>query len=100
MAKIRLNPALQEIHGMLAGIVYRMRYGKQTASKAPDMSKVKWSPAQVEHRRRFRLAVAYAHTAMAKPDVRAVYEQEARRKDKRPFDLAVSDYFRGRDLVR
>jgi len=99
MAIVILNPAVQQIHGKLAGFVYRVRYGKQTASKPPDTSKVQWSPAQVEHRQRFRLAVAYAQAAMAEPNVRAVYEEEAKQKDKRPFDLAVSDYFKGKNLL-
>jgi len=98
VAKVELNPALRQIRGQLDGFVYRVRYGKQTISKPPDMSRVKWSPAQVEHRNRFRRAVAYARAAMAEPKVRAVYEQEAMQQGKRPFDLAVSDYFKGRDL--
>jgi hypothetical protein len=100
MAIVELNPALRQIRGQLAGFVYRVRYGKQTISKPPDMSRVKWSPAQVEHRKRFRRAVAYARAAMAEPRVCAVYEKEAAQKGKRPFDLAVSDYFKGRNLMR
>jgi hypothetical protein len=99
MAIVELNPALRQIRGQLAGFVYRIRYGKQTISKPPDMSRVKWSAAQVEHRNRFRRAVAYARAAIAEPRVRAMYEQEALQKGKRPFDLAVSDYFKGRDLL-
>jgi hypothetical protein len=100
MAKVKLNPALQHIRGRLAGFVYRIRYGEQTISKAPDMSKVKWSQAQEEHRRRFRRAVAYAHAAMADERVYALYVDEAAKKGKRPFDLAVSDYFKGRDRLK
>ena len=99
MAKVKLNPTLQEVRGRLAGFVYRMRYGKQTISKSPDMSKVKWSAAQVEHRKRFKLAVAYAHLAMVDEKVRLQYMAEAVEKGKRPFDLAVSDYFKGRNLL-
>ncbi|HLO28688.1 MAG TPA: hypothetical protein VK249_06120 [Anaerolineales bacterium] len=99
MTKVKLNPALVEIRGMMAGIVYRIRYGKQTMSKPPNMKKVKWSKAQREHRRRFRLAVSYAHRAMADARVSAIYRREAKQKDKRPFDLAVSDYFKGRNLL-
>ena len=50
MAKVKLNPALQQVRGQLAGFVYRVRYGEQTISKLPDMSKVdgarrRWSIA-------------------------------------------------------
>ena len=53
----------------------------------------------MEHRRRFRLAVAYAHAALADERVHALYVEAAKKKDKRPFDLAVSDYFKGRNLL-
>ena len=99
MAKVQLNPALEQIRGQLAGFVYRVRYGKQTISKMPDMSKVKWSPAQKEQRRRLKWAVAYAHAAMDDKKVHAIYVEEAEQKGKRPFDLAVSDYFKGRNLL-
>jgi len=36
---------------------------------------------------------------MAEPKVRRKYEKEAAKKNKRPFDLAVSDYFKGRNLL-
>ena len=65
------------------------------------MSQVKWSEAQKEHRRRFKQAVAYAHAALADPQVRLVYERMAAEKknNRRPFDMAVSDYFQGNDLL-
>jgi len=99
MAKVKLNPALRQVRGQLAGFVYRVRYGEQTISKPPDMSKVVWSAAQVEHRQRFMRAVVYAQAALADEKVRALYAAEAAQKGKRPFDLAVSDYFKGRDLL-
>jgi hypothetical protein len=99
MAKVKLNPAFEQIQGDLAGFVYRVRYGGQTISKSPDMSTVQWSEAQVAHRQRFRRAVAYARAALADPQARARYQEEAVQKGKRPFDLAVSDYFKGRDLL-
>lgn len=36
---------------------------------------------------------------MAEPKVRERYEKEAARKGKRPYDLAVSDYLKGRNLL-
>ncbi|HLO17896.1 MAG TPA: hypothetical protein VK206_23910, partial [Anaerolineales bacterium] len=76
--------------------------GKLSLVRSPDMSRVKWSAAQKEHRLRFKEAVAYARAAIADPEVRLVYEQMAaeKKQNKRPFDMAVSDYFRGNDLFR
>jgi hypothetical protein len=63
------------------------------------MSRVKWSRAQKEHRQRFKQAVAYARTALSRPEVRVIYERMAAENHKRPFDMAVSDYFKGNDLL-
>jgi len=100
MAKITLQPGLARIRGKLGNLVFRLSHsGEVTVTKAPDMSRVKWSKAQKEHRQRFKQAVAYARAAMARPDVRKIYENMAATNHKRPFDLAVSDYFKGNDLL-
>ena len=100
MAKIKLSPMLQEVRGRLGDYVFRRTHtGEVILSKVPDMSKVKWSKAQKAHRQRFKKAVAYARAAMAEPKVRAVYEKMAAKNNKRPFDMAVSDYFKGNDLL-
>jgi hypothetical protein len=101
MAKVTLSPLVKDIRGKLGDAVFRRTHtGKVILSKVPDMSKVKWSKAQKAHRKRFKAAVAYAKAAMAEPKVRAKYEKKAARQNKRPFDLAVSDYFKGTDLLR
>ena len=100
MAKITLSPMFQEIRGRLGDYVFRRTHtGEVILSKVPDMSRVKWSKAQKAHRQRFKKAVAYAKAAMAEPKVRAVYDKMAAKKGKRPFDMAVSDYFKGNDLL-
>ena len=43
--------------------------------------------------------MAYVGVAMAEPKVRAVYEKMAAKKHKRQFDIAVSDYFKGKNLL-
>ena len=100
MAKITLSPMFQEIRGRLGDYVFRRTHtGEVILSKVPDMSMVKWSKAQKAHRQRFKKAVAYAKAAMAEPKVRVVYEKMAAKMNKRPFDMAVSDYFKGNDLL-
>jgi len=100
MAKIKLNPIIDKAHGSIGNYTFRHMYGRQTLIKKPDVSQVEWSDAQQAHRLRFKLAVAHAKAAMADPQVRARYEGEAAAKGKRPFDLAVSDCYHGRDLVK
>jgi len=97
MAKITLSPLLNDIRGQAGDYVFRrLPTGDVIMSKKPDMSKVKWSKAQKEQRRRFKEAVAYAKGAMAEPKVRAKYQKRAAKENKRPYDLAISDYFKGR----
>src|SRR4026208_608426 len=107
MSKIILNPAIEQASGKIGNMVFRRAHtGEMTLIKAADMSHVKWSKAQKANRKRFKQAVAYAKAAMAapkparaEPNVRARYEKEAASKNKRPHDLAVSDYFKGRNLL-
>lgn len=100
MAKIILNPLIKEMRGKLGDVVFRVSpTGKQTIMKAPDMSKLKWSKAQKEHRKRFKKAVAYAQASMADPKVSKVYEKMGAKQNKRPFAMAVSDYFKGNDRL-
>lgn len=69
--------------------------------KSPDMSGVKWSPAQKAHRPKFKQAVIYVKAAMEDPNIRPVYERMAAKmkQNNRPFDMAVSDYMGGNDLL-
>jgi hypothetical protein len=68
---------------------------------SPDMSDVKWSPAQVAHRERMAEASAYAKAAVADPEIRSFYVQMSmeRKGNKRPYDMAVSHYMDGNNLL-
>ena len=100
MAKVTLNPILDDIRGKIGDYVLRRApSGKLILSKSPDMSRVKWSKTQKENRQRFKQAVAYAKGAMAEPDVRASYEKRATEEGKRPYDVAVSDYLKRKNLL-
>jgi hypothetical protein len=60
---------------------------------------LEWNEAQWAHRKRFSLASDYAKAALAEPTVREAYQKRAKRLHKRPRDLAISDYFKGKDLL-
>ena len=101
MAKVTLDPIIKEMHGKTGNLVFRRsRKGDIYAIKRADMSKVKWSKAQQEHRQRFKKATAYAKAAMAQPKVRAQYEKLAAKQNRSPFFVAVSDYFKGNNLLK
>lgn len=96
MPKVRLNPLIEEIHGTMYDVVFKLSAkGNMIITKRPDMSNVKWSRAQQVQRQHFKEAVAYAKAALADPKVRARYERKAKKQGKRAWDVAVSDYFQG-----
>jgi hypothetical protein len=101
MPKVKLHPIFAEIHGTLFEdmVFKRSPQGEIIVTKKPDMSRVRWSKAQKENRQRFKQASAYARAALADPQVRAEYERRAKRLKKRPRNLAISDYFQGKDLL-
>jgi hypothetical protein len=99
MAKVKFSAGITEIYGRLGDYVFRRSpTGKVFISKSPDMSHVQWSEAQQAHRQRFKQAVDFAKAAMADPVTGPLYREAARQQNKRPYDLAISDFFKDQDL--
>lgn len=104
MAKVRFHPLVEWFTGKMGKLVFRRSHnGKVSVYQAPYMDKVKWSPAQDDHRRRMGEAARYASAAVADPDIRPIYVQMAIENNMnpgRPFDMAVKDYYHtGNDLL-
>ena len=101
--KILLHPMFMWIRGRMGKIVYRLAHnGEVSAYPAPDMTKVVWSPAQKAQRQKMARATAYAKLAIRDPELRQFYVEMAKqrkRNERRPFDMAVSDYCQGNDLL-
>src|SRR5829696_1040985 len=101
--RVRLHPMFQWIRGKMGKIVYRLSHnGEVSAYPAPDMTKVVWSPAQRAQRLKMKRATAYAQLAIREPEIRQYYVEMAKQRKKnprRPFDMAVSDYSQGNDLL-
>ena len=102
MPKVKLHPMYAEILGEIYEnhVIKLSPQGELIIAKRPDMSKVRWSKAQKAHRKRFKLAAAYAKEALAEPKVRRTYERRAKKLGKTPWGLAVSDYFKGENLLK
>ena len=101
MAKAILNETIDSYRGKIGKIVFRMTpSGTLSAGKVPDMSNVVWSEAQKAHRQRFGQAVIEAKAALLDPKVKAKYQKAAKKKGKRAFDLAVSDFYHGKNLAK
>lgn len=102
MARAELHPLLKALKGKIDGLVFRLSHnGKISAYPSPDMSRVRWSPAQHEQRARMAEASAYAKEATDDPQLHAYYTQISieRKGNKRPYDMAVSDYLKGINLL-
>ena len=93
MARVKLNPIIEELRGQVGELVFK-RYGDRVVvSKKPDMSKVKPSAAQLAHRERFRQATVYGRVALADPATRALYEAAAKSRGKPVVSVAIGDFF-------
>ena len=68
--------------------------GGTSIIKKADMSKVEWSPAQVAQRQRMKEAIAYAQAVLADPERKKAYAKRAKRKKRRAYDEALSEYLR------
>ena len=93
MAKVKLNPILEQIRGQVGDLVFK-RYGDEVViTRKPDMSNIVPSPAQLAHRERFRQATVYGKLVLADPDAKAFYEQAADAKGTPVLALTVADFF-------
>ena len=100
MPKVRFQPSIEDIQGTLYDVVFkRSPQGKPIVTKRPDMTHVKWSEAQTNQRSRFRLANEYAQAAMADPQAHAIYVERAAQENRKPYRVAFSDYFEGKNLL-
>lgn len=93
MAKVKLNPILEQISGQVGDLVFR-RYGDETViGQKPDMSGVDATPAQLAVRERFKEAALYGKLVMADPETKALYTEAAKAKGKPVFSLSIADFF-------
>ena len=93
MAKVKLNPILEQIRGKVGDLVFK-RYGEEVVlSRLPDFEGVEPTEAQLAQRERFRQAALYGKMVMADPETKAIYEEAAKAKGKPMFSLTVADFF-------
>lgn len=67
MAKLKLNSALTQLRGEIDGLVIRHTPHGAILSRRPDMSRVKWSPAQKARRKLMQSAAVHYHAVMKDP---------------------------------
>ena len=100
MAKIKFDPTIMGMSGKLGNVVFRqLANGETVVSARPKKSKAKPSQAQNAHRQRFKEAAAYAKSALEDPEVCVVYEKMAVGTHLTPYNIAVTDYLNGNNLL-
>jgi hypothetical protein len=93
MAKVRLNPILEQVRGQVGDLVFK-RSGEQVIlARKPDFSERQSSEAQLAAQERFRQAALYGRMVMADPDTRQLYTEAARDKGQPVFSLTIADFF-------
>jgi len=90
--KVVLNPMFEQASGMLGDLVFREMRGKTVISRKATYNDEP-TENQVEHRERFKQAVAYGKSVMADDSVRPLYEAAAKAKNVPVFSLTVADFF-------
>lgn len=93
MAKVKLNPVLEQIQGQIGDLVFK-RYGDGVIlSRKSEGSGEPATAAQQATRERFREAALYGKMALADPETKALYAERAKETGKPVFSLTVADFF-------
>ncbi len=92
MAKIDLSSFLSRMSGRIGDMVVRQTRTGPVLSRVPDMSKVKWSPAQRARRKLMREAGAHYRAVMSDPKQADRYRALAAKK-KIPVSALVMGEF-------
>jgi hypothetical protein len=92
MAKVKLNPIVEQVRGQVGQLVFRQSYGKQVVGRKADQSDHEPTAGQVEVRERFRQAAVYGRMALADTTTRKLYEDAAGKKGQPVFSLVMADF--------
>ena len=93
MAKVRLNPVMEQIRGHLGELVFK-RYGDGViVTRKADLEGLTPTPAQAEHRARFQQAAQYGRSVMADPALKAVYLAASKERGIPLFSCTIADFF-------
>jgi hypothetical protein len=92
MAKVKLNPIVEQLRGQVGQLVFRQSYGQQVVGRKADQSGHVPTAGQVEIRDRFREAALYGRVALANPATKKLYEDAADKKGKPVFSMVMADF--------
>lgn len=92
MASVTLNPVLESLSGKIGDLVFR-RHGEDVVVARAPAGERAWTPDQLAHQERFRLATVYGRAALADPVTKALYENKSAATGTPVFALAIADFF-------
>jgi hypothetical protein len=93
MAKVRLNPILEQVRGKVGDLVFKRSGDEVVIARKQDFSNREPSEAQLAVQARFRQAALYGKLVMADPDTKKLYEDAAKAKGQPLFSLTMADFF-------
>lgn len=92
MARVELNPVLEQIHGQIGDLIFKGYEGKVILARKSSPSSQEPTTAQLATRERFREGAQYGKLVMADPALKALYAAAAKAKKKPVFSMMVADY--------
>ena len=92
MARVKLNPIIDQVRGKIGDLVFRSYGGETILSRLPDLSGGVPTARQEAQRVRFRDAAFYGRVVLEDPPARAFYEEVAARRKQPLFSVIVGDY--------
>ena len=92
MATVTLNPILESLSGKIGDLVFRQHGDGVVVARMPAGER-HWTPEQLAHQNRFRLAAVYGRTALADAATKALYEAKASERGVPVFALTIADFF-------
>lgn len=93
MAKIKLNPVMEGMHGSIGDLVFKRCGEEVVVGRKPNASQHPPTASQAAVRDQFRLAALYGKAVLADPAVRAGYDTAAKEKGIPVLALAIADFF-------
>jgi hypothetical protein len=93
MAKVKLNPVMENMSGKIGDLVFRRYEDGVVISRKADTSGRVQTTGQLNQQERFRQAVVYARASLADPTLKPIYAAAAQKEGKPAFALAVGDFF-------
>jgi hypothetical protein len=97
MAKSKNNVVTYGLSGKIGMLVFRQIGGETIVSTMPEQSSEP-TKKQLKHRKHFQRAVLYGTTAIESPETKELYEAAAAKKGRKPFNVAVADFFHAPDI--